>query len=88
MNNSNLFQALTPINLVYLSVSSLESVYAVGDPIYARDLWLVIEFPSDGRGRRTKLGRRLARHVCQAVRAGQAVGWTPLVVGGRSTCCR
>ncbi|TRY81053.1 hypothetical protein TCAL_09447 [Tigriopus californicus] len=67
---------------------NLEDVYAVGDPIYARDLWLVIELPSDERGRRTHLGKKMARHVCSAIRAGQAVGWTPLVVGGRSTCCR
>eukprot|EP00095_Tigriopus_kingsejongensis_P011851 maker-scaffold493_size155937-snap-gene-0.22 protein:Tk11851 transcript:maker-scaffold493_size155937-snap-gene-0.22-mRNA-1 annotation:"hypothetical protein DAPPUDRAFT_95105" len=67
---------------------NLEDVYAVGDPIYARDLWLVVELPSDVRGRRTPLGKQMARHVCSAIRAGQSVGWTPLVVGGRSTCCR
>ena len=67
---------------------SLEGFYAVGDPIFARDLWLVVELPSDARGRRTRMGRQIARHVCGAIRAGQRVGWTPLVVGGRSTCCR
>lgn len=71
-----------------LSPDSLESLYAVGDPIFARDLWLVIEMPSDERGRRTKLGRGMAKHVCSAIKAGQAVGWTPLVVGGKSSCCR
>ena len=63
-------------------------MYAVGDPIYARDLWLIVELPSDSRGRRTRLGRKVSGHVCGAIRAGQAVGWTPHVVGGRSTCCR
>ena len=31
--------------------SSLDAVYAVGDPVYARDLWLVIELPSDDHGK-------------------------------------
>lgn len=76
------------MRFLFLSLFSLEAVYAVGDPVFARDLWLVIELPSDSRGRRTRLGKKIAQHVCEAIRAGQTVGWTPLVVGGRSTCCR
>ena len=28
---------------------SLEEFYTVGDPVYARDLWLVVELASDNR---------------------------------------
>jgi hypothetical protein len=67
---------------------SLESFYAVGDPVYARDLWLVVELASDDRGRRTREGKASAAHVCAAISAAQTVGWTPLIVGARSPCCR
>ena len=36
---------------------SLDSAYSVGDPVNARDLWLIVELQSDSRGRRTLLGR-------------------------------
>ena len=67
---------------------SLENVYAVGDPVYAKDLWLIIELQSDSRGRRTHLGQATADHVCAAIEAGKKIGWTPLLVGGRSKCCK
>ena len=67
---------------------SAENYYAVGDPVYARDLWLVVELPSDDQGRRTAEGREAAVHVCSAILAAQKAGWTPLIVGGRSNCCR
>ena len=67
---------------------SNENYYAVGDPVYARDLWLVVELPSDDQGRRTAEGRAAADYVCVAIQAAQNVGWTPLIVGGRSPCCR
>ena len=38
-------------------------MYAVGDPIFARDLWLVVELPSDDRGRRTRMGRQITKYV-------------------------
>ena len=60
----------------------------MGDPVYARDLWLVVELPSDDQGRRTAEGREAAVHVCSAILAAQKAGWTPLIVGGRSNCCR
>ena len=67
---------------------SAENYYAVGDPVYAHDLWLVVELPSDDQGRRTAEGREAAVHVCSAILAAQKAGWTPLIVGGRSNCCR
>jgi len=67
---------------------NLEEFYTVGDPVYARDLWLVVELASDNRGRRTREGKESAAHVCSAIRAAQTVGWTPLIVGARSPCCR
>lgn len=60
----------------------------MGDPVFARDLWLLVELPSDALGRRTRLATGMAGHVCAAIRAAQRVGWTPLVLGGRATCCR
>ena len=62
--------------------------YSVGDRVYAGDLWVVIELESNGRGLRTALGKAVAAHICSAIKASQAVGWTPLVVGGKSICCR
>ena len=38
---------------------SVDHLYAVGDPVFGRDLWIVIELPSDDRGRRTRLGRQV-----------------------------
>ena len=67
---------------------STENYYAVGSPVYAGDLWLIVELPSDDRGRRTAEGRKSAAHVCSAIQAAQTVGWTPLIVGARSPCCR
>ena len=32
-----------------LYIFSLEEFYTVGDPVYARDLWLVVELASDNR---------------------------------------
>lgn len=66
----------------------LDKFYAVGDPVYARDLWLVVELASDDKGRRTREGRESAAHVCSAIHAAQSIGWTPLIVGARSPCCR
>ena len=40
---------------------SLNNFYAVGDPVYARDLWLVVELASDDRGRRTREGKEVSR---------------------------
>ena len=75
--------------IIYINFHySLGEFYAVGDPVYARDLWLVVELASDDRGRRTREGKESAAHVCSAIRAAQTVGWTPLVVGARSPCCR
>ena len=37
---------------------------------------------------RTAQGKAISAHVCSAIKASQAVGWTPLVVGGKSSCCR
>ena len=37
----------------------MDHLYAVGDPVFGRDLWIVIELPSDDRGRRTRLGRQV-----------------------------
>ena len=48
----------------------------------------MVELASDDRGRRTREGKESAAHVCSAIRAAQTVGWTPLVVGARSPCCR
>jgi len=67
---------------------NLNNFYAVGDPVYARDLWLVVELASDDRGRRTREGKEAAAHACSAIQAAQAIGWTPLIVGARSPCCR
>ena len=39
---------------------SLDHFYAVGDPVYARDLWLVVELASDDRGRRTREGKEVS----------------------------
>ena len=36
---------------------SLDSAFSVGDPVNARDLWLIVELQSDSRGRRTHLGK-------------------------------
>ena len=44
----------------------MDHLYAVGDPVFGRDLWIVIELPSDDRGRRTRLGRQV-RHVTDDV---------------------
>lgn len=65
-----------------------ENFYAVGDPVFARDLWMVVELASDSRGRRTRESKEYAAHVCSAISAAQAIGWTPLIVGARSPCCR
>ena len=72
----------------FLVFFSLSDFYAVGDPVYARDLWLVVELASDDRGRRTREGKEAAAHACSAIQAAQAIGWTPLIVGARSPCCR
>ncbi len=42
-----------------IKLHSLEGVYAVGDPIFSRDLLLVVELPSDDRGRRSSMGRKI-----------------------------
>ena len=68
--------------------STADVAYSVGDRVYAGDLWVVIELESNGRGLRTALGKAVAAHICSAIKASQAVGWTPLVVGGKSICCR
>jgi hypothetical protein len=79
--DSNLFFTI-------LFFRAVDSAYAVGDNVYAGDLWVVIELESNGRGVRTALGKAVAAYVCSAIKASQAVGWTPLVVGGKSICCR
>ena len=68
--------------------STADVAYSVGDRVYAGDLWVVIELESNGRGLRTALGKAVAAHICSAIKASQAVGWTPIVVGGKSICCR
>ena len=75
-------------HIVHVTLYSYDKFYAVGDPVYARDLWLVVELASDDRGRRTREGKQAAGHVCSAIQAAQIVGWTPLIVGARSPCCR
>ena len=37
------------IKVFKLYIFSLEEFYTVGDPVYARDLWLVVELASDNR---------------------------------------
>ncbi len=47
-----------PLTPFLLSCFSVDHLYAVGDPVFGRDLWIIIELPSDDRGRRTRLGRQ------------------------------
>ena len=42
---------------LYIFCNSLDSAFSVGDPVNARDLWLIVELQSDSRGRRTHLGK-------------------------------
>jgi hypothetical protein len=37
---------------------------------------------------RTAQAKAVTNHACSAIKASQAVGWTPLVVGGKISCCR
>ena len=42
---------------IFIFCNSLDSAFSVGDPVNARDLWLIVELQSDSRGRRTHLGK-------------------------------
>ena len=45
------------------SLHSLDSAFSVGDPVNARDLWLIVELQSDSRGRRTHLGKVINNYL-------------------------
>ena len=47
--------------MIFFFHFSLNNFYAVGDPVYARDLWLVVELASDDRGRRTREGKEVSK---------------------------
>ena len=51
--NTNIFL----ISITNFLFYSLDSAFSVGDPVNARDLWLIVELQSDSRGRRTHLGK-------------------------------
>ncbi len=66
----------------------MDFAFSIGDKLYADNLWLFIEVESDDQGLRTAQSIAMEDHICSAVRAGKNVGWTPLVTGGRPSCCR
>jgi len=66
----------------------VDFAFSIGDKLYADNLWLFIEVESDDQGLRTSQSIAMEEHICSAVRAGKNVGWTPLVTGGKPSCCR